>query len=178
MTDYEWLTSMNLCHRCRKEKTTPGKKYCFECLEKIREENRKRYDSQKAKEYQPRRRKIYQEKKLKGICIRCSKVATHGLYCYECSIKEKRKNQYKAQREKRLRNERGLIPDKRKEMGLCKWCAQPAMPGKHCCEACSKRFSEAGKKGYQQNLINKNNPWINEAEEWKKKNKLMNSESI
>ena len=159
MTDYEWLTSMNLCHRCRKEKTTPGKKYCFECLEKIREENRKRYDSQKAKEYQPRRRKIYQEKKLKGICVRC-------------------RNEYKAQQEKRLRNERGLIPDKRKEMGLCKWCEQPAMPGKHCCEACSKRFSEAGKKGYQQNLINKNNLWINEVEAWKKKNKLMNSESI
>ena len=52
MNDYEWLTQMGLCHKCRKEKCAPGKKYCFECLEIIREDNRKRYDQEKAKEYQ------------------------------------------------------------------------------------------------------------------------------
>ena len=56
MTDYEWLTEMGLCHKCRKERTAPGKKFCFNCLEIIREDNAKRYDPEKAKEYQNRRR--------------------------------------------------------------------------------------------------------------------------
>ena len=64
MTDYEWLTEMNLCHRCRKEEAAPDKKYCFDCLDKIREENRKRYDKEKSKSYQKRRREIYREKRL------------------------------------------------------------------------------------------------------------------
>lgn len=65
MTDYEWLTEMGLCHRCRKNKAAPNRKFCFDCLDKIREENVKRYNSEWAKDYQKRRREIYQEKKKK-----------------------------------------------------------------------------------------------------------------
>lgn len=39
MTDYEWLTEMGICHKCRKKRVAPGKKYCFDCLELIREDN-------------------------------------------------------------------------------------------------------------------------------------------
>lgn len=73
MTDYEWLTEMNLCHRCRKNKPAPNKKFCFDCLDKIRKENRKRYDSEKAKQYQKRRKELYEERKAVGICVRCKK---------------------------------------------------------------------------------------------------------
>lgn len=146
MTDNEWLNEMGLCHKCRKERTAPGKKFCFDCLDKKRDENRKRYDSEKAKAYQARRRELYEWKKQAGICVRCSKPATHGMYCYEHSIQEKRKSQKRAQRAKIDRNERGLIPDQRKAEGLCLWCGNLAAPGINACEEHRKKFSEAGKK--------------------------------
>lgn len=65
MTDYEFLDTIGICHRCRKQKQAPGKKFCFDCLDKNREECRKRYDPEKAKEYQKRRRELYQQKKKK-----------------------------------------------------------------------------------------------------------------
>ncbi len=77
MTDNEWLAEMGLCHKCRKNRAAPDRKYCFDCLDKIREENARRYDSGKAKAYQSRRREIYHEKKKSGICVRCNKKVTH-----------------------------------------------------------------------------------------------------
>lgn len=145
--DYEWLTKMGLCHRCRKEKAAPERKYCFDCLDRIREENRIRYDSERAREYQARRREIYQQKKANGICIRCSKKATHGLFCYEHAIKERRKSAERASIEKAHRHERGLIHEERRERGLCLWCGEKTVPGLQCCERHRQIFNEAGKRG-------------------------------
>lgn len=153
MTDYEWLTEMCLCHRCRKEKVAPDKKFCFSCLDKIREENRKRYDKQKAKDYQKRRREIYREKKANGICIRCNKLATHGMYCYEHYLKEHRKSIKRANNAKEERHERGLIPEKRKEKGLCLWCGEKAVKGKNACERHVILFSEAGRKAKENEKV-------------------------
>ena len=178
MTEYEFLDSIGICHRCRKQKQAPGRKFCFDCLEKFREENARKYDAEKAKEYQKRRRELYQQKKTEGICIRCSKPATHGMYCYECSIKAKRHSNEMSQKRKRERHERGLVPDIRKEQGLCKWCGEKALPGLQCCEKHQKIFSDAGVKAYEANLRNKNNPWINEVEAWKKRNNWKRSENI
>lgn len=145
--DYEWLDSMKICHRCKKARQAPGRKFCFDCLDRIREENAKRYDPEKAKRYQARRREIYQEKKKNGVCVRCSKPATHGIYCYEHSINAKRRSQRRAEERKRIRHKRGLIPDERKDKGLCLWCGENALPGLRCCEKHSNIFSEAGKRG-------------------------------
>lgn len=153
MTDYEWLTEMGLCHRCRKEKAAPDKKYCFDCLDKIREENRKRYDKEKAKNYQKRRREIYREKKSNGICVRCNKQATHGMYCYEHYLKEHRKSAKRANTEKEKRHEKGLIPEKRKTNGLCLWCGENAVNGKNVCERHMLIFSEAGKKSKENDKV-------------------------
>ena len=177
MTDYEWLTEMGLCQRCRRERCAPGKKFCFGCLDKIRAENRRKYDPEKAREYQERRREIYREKKEKGICIRCSKLATHGLYCYECSIKAKRRSTLNAKKRREKRQDRGLIPEKKKAQGICLWCDNKSEPGLCCCSYHRKIFSDAGKKAHGVNLKNKNNPWINEVEAWKKKNNWMRSEN-
>lgn len=129
---YTLLNKLNLCHKCEKARPFPGKKFCAECLEKISAENAKRYDSQKAKEYQSKRREIYQQKKEHGICVRCSKPATHGLYCYECSIKAKRHNAATAERRKLERHERGLIPEHRRQNGLCLRCGEPTETGEYC----------------------------------------------
>lgn len=175
ITDYEWLTYMGMCHKCRKQKAAPGRHFCFDCLEKIREENARRYDPEKAVEYQGRRREIYREKKAAGICTRCSRPATHGLYCYECSVKVRRNEIRQAERRKRERHERGLIPKKRRESGLCLWCGEPAMPGFLCCSRHKKIIADAGKKGSEANLRNGNNPWIKEVEAWRKRNRQQHS---
>lgn len=146
MSDYEWLTSMGLCHKCMHEKVAPGKKYCFDCLDKIRVLNAARYDREYARKYQERRRELYQQKKTDGICVRCSKLATHGLYCNECGIKIKRNNQKKANRKRNERHDRGLVPEIRKQNRLCLWCAAPVEPGLQCCAEHSKIFSAAGKR--------------------------------
>lgn len=166
-SDYEWLTKMGLCHRCRKEKVAPGKKYCFDCLDKQREENRMRYNPKQAREYQARRKEIYQQKKVNGICVRCSKKATHGLYCYEHAIATRRRSAERADIRKAYRRERGLIPRERKEQGLCLWCGEKAVSRLQCCERHRQIFSEAGKRGKE--------TWAKEIDAfWRKKTNSRN----
>lgn len=146
MTDYEWLTEMGLCHKCRKEKAAPNKKFCFGCLDKIKEENAKRYDREKARRYQKRRREIYRNKIENGICVRCSRRATHGIYCYEHLIMQRRRSAERAQQAKEERHEKGLVPLQREKDGLCIWCGKKAVSGTNACERHREIFSEAGKR--------------------------------
>lgn len=153
MTDYEWLTQMGLCHKCRQKRVAPGKKFCFDCLEKISEDNAKRYDSEKAKAYQERRREIYREKKENGICVRCSKKASYGLYCYEHYIEAKRRSSERAERAKMRRHESGLIPAMRMKNGLCLWCGEKALDGTNVCELHSEIFRESGRKASEKDKV-------------------------
>lgn len=155
LTDYEWLTQHNLCHRCRKERPAPNRKYCFNCLDKIREENALRYNPAESKKYQSRRREIYKRKKEEGICVRCSKKATHGLYCYEHAIYAKRHNAEVSRRRKIERQERGLIPILREEHGLCLRCGEIAMPNNKYCKKCFSEVCDALNKGREKSPFKK-----------------------
>lgn len=144
---YSLLDKLNLCHRCEKARPAPGRKYCFDCLDKIREYNEKKYDPLKAQEYQSRRRELYEQKKQKGICVKCSKPATHGLYCYECSIKAKKHNIKTAERRKAERHDRGLIPETRREQHLCLRCGEPLDTEKsQFCQKCSEQCGEFSRR--------------------------------
>lgn len=136
---YNLLDKLHLCHRCEKARPAPERKYCFDCLEKIKEYNQKVYNLERARAYQERRREIYKQKIENGRCVRCSRMATHGIYCYECYIKVKRHNKKTAERRKRERHDRGLIPELRKEQGLCLRCGEPASGGKYC-KVCMKKI--------------------------------------
>lgn len=146
----ELLDKHNMCHKCEKAKQLPNRKFCAECLEKITLANIQRYDPVKAHEYQARRRELYQKHKANGICVRCSKIATHGIYCYEHSIEAKRHSQANAKKRKMERHERGLIPEYRKENNLCYYCGKPVEDSAHhgrACNACAKQMSENSSKG-------------------------------
>lgn len=147
----EWLDKHNMCHKCGKQKCAPGKKFCFDCLEFYRENNRRRYNPELEKAYQARRRELYQQHKKDGICIRCRKKATHGIYCYECSIKVKRYNMEKAAKRKRQRHERVLVPEYRIKNGLCYFCGEPIDEKRkkvsQCCAKCAENFSEISYRG-------------------------------
>lgn len=142
---YALLDKLNLCHRCEKARPAPGRKFCFDCLEKIAAYNAKHYDAKKAKEYQSRRKELYQQKKEHGICVRCSKPATHGIYCYECSIRAKKHNQNTAEQRRRERHERGLIPTQRRVQRLCLRCGAPATTGAYCQYCMSAMINELDK---------------------------------
>ncbi len=121
----ELLDKLGMCHKCEKARPAPNRKFCFDCLEKIRESNIARYDPEKAKTYQSRRRELYQEHKANGICVRCSKKATHGMHCYEHYIEQRHRSSINAEKKRIARRERGLIPEYRKENGLCLRCGEP-----------------------------------------------------
>lgn len=177
MTDNEWLTSMGLCHRCRRAKAAPGKKFCFDCLDKFREEGARRYDPGRAREYQERRREIYRQKKKDGICVRCNKKATQGLFCLECSIKVKRHNAKTSERRKEERHRRGLIPEQREKDGICLKCGNPLSTedkenGYKVCLSCREKLNEYAEKGRE------NSPWRKDEKERYDKNRRWRNEHI
>lgn len=153
---YKLLDELNLCHRCQKAMSVPNRKYCPKCLEKIAQYNADHYDATKAHIYQKRRKEIYYQKKEQGICVRCTKKATHGLYCYEHSIEAKRRNKKTAERRKKERLERGLIPETREKNNLCLRCGNPLdLNGYKLCSKCieeNKKNSEKANKEFYRKL--------------------------
>jgi hypothetical protein len=126
--EYYWYKSHKICVICHSEEAEPGRVRCFECGEKqrLRDLKRKRDPEERAKQ----RKKLIQRKKEQGICVRCSKKATHGVHCYEHYIYMRRKN-----REYRT----GKHFD---EIGLCRICGEPPAPGKKLCEKHYKEYAE------------------------------------
>lgn len=143
----ELLDRLGLCHKCEKARPAPNRKFCFDCLIKIQEINAARYDPEKAKAYQARRRELYREHKSKGICIRCRKKATYGMYCYTHFLEAKRRSSESAAKRKNERADRGLIPDYRRANGLCLRCGDPIDgTGNSMCSRCCEKQREYGLK--------------------------------
>ena len=148
MTNQErlaFLDAYKLCHKCEKNKQFPNRKFCAACLEKITLSNIKRYNPNRAHEYQSRRRELYQEHKANGICVRCSKPATHGLYCIDHLVEAKKRSRKRSQIRKNERHDRGLIPEYRMNNNLCYYCGAPVENPKkhgHACDKCAKEMSE------------------------------------
>lgn len=129
---YALLDKLGLCYECHKAKQFGKWKYCPECLEKIAARNARKWaqsipeERKKATEKAKARR---HKRKEEGLCPLCGKPATHGIYCYEHSIKEKRHHQELAAKAKQARHDRGLIPDYRKANRLCLQCGAPIEDG-------------------------------------------------
>lgn len=172
MTDYEWLTEMGLCHKCRKEKPAPGRKYCFECLDKHRDYRRKNYNKEKERKYNQRKKERRREKIKSGICSICSKKATQGIYCYEHSIYTKRQMIERNEELKRKRHERGLIPEYRKENGLCVRCGEELSEkdkneNYKMCFCCREKQSEILKKARENSFWKKGDMLIGKRRQGK-----------
>lgn len=91
-------------------------------------------------------REAYKEKKENGICVRCAKKATHGLYCRDHYIAEKRKSADRSQIRKNQRQEKGLINEYRRQQGLCLWCGEKATGGTCACDKHRAIFAQASQK--------------------------------
>ena len=144
--DYEFLDKYKLCHRCQKQRQAPGRVTCLDCLDKASVYNTKHYSREKMRERLPKLAKQYQEKKANGICVKCSKKATHGIYCYECSVKQKRSSIKYWEKEKQKRYERGISKEYRKEHHLCFLCGKIAVQGKLICKEHQEIWSNRTKE--------------------------------
>lgn len=134
----EYLDAHKLCHGCMKNEKFGKKQYCPECLEKIAMRSLKPGSRETAE----RRRERYYSHKENGICIRCHRPATHGIYCYRHYI-EMRKISAERARKYAFRGV-PTVYDIRKANHLCRVCGKPIEEGNttQWCNACRERQSK------------------------------------
>ena len=111
-----------------------------------RSEYFQKYYSKKRDDVNKAHREAYRQKKKNGICVRCDQKATHGIYCRDHYIKQKKRFHERAQAKKIQRHERGLVPELRTNKGQCLWCGEKATGGTKACDRHRKIFAEASKK--------------------------------
>lgn len=135
---YQSRKDNGLCPRYGKPLDREGH-YCSECLEKVRE-------------YQRKNREFYREHHL---CTECGKVNVpySERICPECRAKiRNRKNPTREQKEKwnrRFRDRQKIIYKQRADAGICTRCGKrKVMPGKKKCGICLEKDAEMHRKKY------------------------------
>lgn len=158
---YQELDEWGICHRCQKKFKAPGKQFCFDCLEKIRElkasyRAEHSLSEDKKKEYKENKVKEYARRKEAGLCVYCGKKpATHGRFCYEHYLLNARLQKEAKAKYKLANSEKVNIAEFRKENRLCCYCGKPIEEGNptQACNDCRKRRSEIA------TIANKNHVW-------------------
>ena len=145
-SDYQFFKGIGVCVECGTKPVYPGKVRCPACLEKERKYFKK-YELKHREERKKYMRDRYRKKVEDGICPRCSKKATHGLYCYEHSIQEKRKNRERNERRASENYDKISVREMRKANGLCLWCGEPTDGKSNACQRHKMIFSEKLEKG-------------------------------
>lgn len=139
--EYEYPKSIGICVQCRKNKAFIGHVNCPECIEKdnerhaLRRERMADADKEKRKEYMKERTRKHQEQ---GLCIRCSRPAKYGAFCYYHKIESIRQSRIRSE----LRGQESK-PDKndiKRAAGLCLRCGNP-VEGNHgaWCDDCAEK---------------------------------------
>lgn len=158
---YKELDEWGICHRCKKRPKAPGKQYCFDCLEKIREIKASYIaehplSEDKKREYNENKVKEYARRKEAGLCVYCGKKpATHGRFCYEHYLHSLNLQREIRAKQKLANPEKVNIRAFRKENRLCCYCGKPIEEGNptQACNDCRKRRSEIA------TTANKNHVW-------------------
>lgn len=167
--------SLGICPICRKEKLFGDEKECPECradrgnmVNAWQNANRERYNLS-ANEYH---RKIYAERKAKGICTRCGKRASlpgKGL----CGICRDRHNRHQA----KARNTDGIPRSERVAYGLCYFCGSELdRKGRSCTKCAEKNIANLKK------VDNSHHPWRKPENslywQWKREKKKLREADI
>ena len=145
----EYYKAQGRCPRCggKDAKTETIGGYCFECLEKNKELERKRSEEHNRKRSE-RGKRLYNARKAAGLCVKCGKPNdTQKTTCSVCRAR-KREN------EKRARIKAGIQTD-RWNNGLCGHCVKkPVVEGYKLCEDCLARIRAINHKP-----PGENHPW-------------------
>lgn len=137
---YKKLAHGGKCVNCGKENDRPNRRLCSKC-----EEKQKRY-----------RKKSYERKKSKGLCISCgAKVENGAVRCESCS---KKQNELSRERYSYLQ-----------EIGICPKCGKNELWGdeKLCLECSANLYSESIKKENRM-TEDKKKKRVQRQKEWKK----------
>lgn len=129
---YAWYKKMGICPQCGTNKAAPNRVRCEECLVKNSESVKKYRKINPAESRRAYNKNLREQRKENGLCIWCGKpiCSTSTVFCIDCKIKSKRRNEQKKS---------GIERPERHEYGLCYICGKPAVDGKKLCEDCYKR---------------------------------------
>lgn len=135
--DYDWHKAHGICVNCGKERACHGLILCADCWEKNNIRSRKYYEKNKEKHKAQMRengRKLYKERREKGLCTKCGKKAITGKsLCLNCYAKKRRR------KDKRWKND---IPrSERPAYGMCYICAKPLNKFEKICDECHEKLS-------------------------------------
>ena len=132
MTRREWYKSHGICVSCGQENVAvSGETLCLQCKFKYRESNAQYYKIHKETlnaKRKERYKKIYAERKEKGLCPKCGKRNPEPgkSRCCVCNAKDRRQYKKKAR-------ENGVIPRYMFGNGeYCYTCGKPANGAKLC----------------------------------------------
>lgn len=129
----QWFLDHKICSRCRKNKVSPGRKTCDDCLDKQRK-RRKELRAERTQEQIDAAklyRKRYKQERIKsGVCYRCGKpLFENHTVCYEHYISEK----------KRWTKRSWQKNHHYRELGLCMWCGAERKKGYLFCPTCYEK---------------------------------------
>lgn len=112
------------CPYCLKEKIYGDEKSCPECRAKNAEYSKKRDRVHYNKVHAEWSKKVYEERKSKGLCVRCGKNrAKEGqCRCEACIAKDSKSRSIRTWHLSRY------------ERGLCRFCNNPLEPGYKVCK--------------------------------------------
>nr|DAW41410.1 MAG TPA: hypothetical protein [Bacteriophage sp.] len=136
---YNFLKGHGICVSCGQCDAFPGHTKCADCIEKANLASAKCWDDPEKKiKYAKRgnetKKKLYQERKSAGLCVRCGKQTGGGVYC----------GLHRAKRNlaRRTGREYGVAFRERMDRGVCMYCGEVVVPGYRFCE----RHLEARRK--------------------------------
>lgn len=156
MTDKErreWYLSHGICPHCGRNDLQPGHKLCLECRMKDNERHKGKPITEETRQYRIEyKRRIRDERKASGICIRCGKRKTDGkhTHCAVCRAK-------KAAEQREYNRRQGMIPIELRGEGYCSRCFKPIESGKLCAECYEHLVKQAEYMRSRQD--NSGHPW-------------------
>lgn len=146
ITRYQWLKMHGICVACGQKDAFTGYVRCPECLEKAEmaslkcwadDEKRTRYNKHSAE----RRKKLRQERKVKGLCPGCGKaVKDNYSYCDRC------RNKHNANRNSKRVRRPGEHFRERMEAGICMYCGGEIVQGYKLCKSCLEKYRNIHKQ--------------------------------
>lgn len=139
--EYAELKRLSICVQCRKNKAFDGHVSCPECIEKDNNRHARRREIMTDADKESRReyaRQWTQKHKEQGLCIKCSRPAKYGAFCYYHKIESIRYS--KARSELRKQDDKPNVIEIRKANGLCLRCGKP-IEGNHgtWCDDCAEK---------------------------------------
>ena len=157
--NYNWFKQHGLYAACGKNPAERNRVYCYECNMKLSETKRKYWESrtvEQKKAISVYHKNWYNERKEKGICVRCGRSTNNNgkTKCNECLAKTNRQ-----QKQKHI--QAGIISQEERGNGIyCYRCCKPVEnKDEKLCESCKKKATENINKGRLQYLEHHENPF-------------------